>query len=1172
MHTRRILAAFALLLCATAAGAAPAPRNGFALDATPPEPNSVQPRPADGAEAILNPPSLVWPADARVATYRIEFARTPAFDGDVIAADGIDMNFYNHFAELAEGEWYWRTLGATADGVRSAPGEVKSFVITDRSIPFPVPPTAELLAKMPDHPRLLTNPKELDAFRARAQGEAAGAWAEVKAEADALLKAGPPSMPELQPWPADPGKDRGQVAVAKGGKYWRPGKFSLGELNQSATKAKTLAYAYLISGDAKYGDAAAQWIDFIANFRIDPTLKDRAEHDTVVYCFEAGLKDFSLAYDHAYDRLTPETRARAVEAIEFQVEAAIEWVRDDVKIAQRYLNSHGQQCMHRTFTSVIAIAKDSPRADEWFDWLVRQYVNHIAWLGNDGGYFEGQTYGHKMRFIMEALVPLRSATGLDVFRQPHVANAGNFWLYGMSLNYWFDHWGDVYSLLQPGGSAADSHLGALLAAMSGNRYVRWWSETVRADEVEVPLQYLSETGLKPRPPADIAQARAFPDTGVVTAYDRFYDHASPRIFFRSSPWGSQSHSHSDQNMFVIHAGGEILAADVGYYTYYGDTYHTIFSRATPAHNTLLINGEGQPKSGEAPGRISAFFDSPEFVYFAGDASKAYSSALTRFDRRVLFIRPDTFIALDDVATTGPSKFQWLLNTFAKNEIDAAARVITVPQQNMRLRVQHLLPEKIDYTQNNDRPAPIQTKIWARVTEAFPQFWHLEAATKEAAEQGQFLALMNAYDEREGNPVAGAETLAADGATALTFERNGARYRVLFRNPEAGAITAGDVKAEAEMVVIESGEEAAPMAWMATEASRLAEGERQLLEAGNASGEFAVAYNLASAAALIRCRAANAGQVRVHVPKKPAALFTHSADARYENREVPVEWADGMLTLNLEAGREMVFVADPAVAPSALPRAASVAVTDADGAWKGDLETGIAEDGRWIAFGPLSPRREGIYRFTSDDPTAEFLVQDRWDMRRSTRGHGLIEGFWREGCEVYVHFAPSDPVPAIRAEFVRELAENERSILRNGGFEEGLAGYPPRDWTISHPRTGDLGWPEWVQTDAAEGESCVRFLRPKDRIILQAPPLKTLHAGKYLLRFKAKGEATCGAANVNDARGTAGHVKIEPSAEWRQWEVPVELARGFVTLTFTMSSGDPADQVLWLDDVELIPQS
>ncbi len=1156
-----------LALLAPAAGAQ-GPAAGYELDRTPPPPTNVQPQPVDGAEATLNPPSLTWPSDARVAHWRVEFSQSPAFEGELIAADGIDMNFYNHSATLAPGRWYWRTIGTTAAGARSAPGSVQSFIITERSIPFPVPPTSQILAQMPGHPRLYTNPSELAAFRARAQGEARDAWVEIKAEADALLSR-QPQMPELTPWPKNPGSKRGQVAVLDKGAYWTPKGFNVGQLNAAAGTAKALAYAYLISGDARYGDAAARWIDFVSRFRIDPTLPDRAEHDTVVYCFEAGLKNFALAYDHAYDRLSEELRARVVEAIEFQVEAAIEWVRKDCKIHERYLASHPQQCMHMTFTAVLAIAKDSPRADDWLDWLVRQYVNHIAWLGDDGGYFEGPSYGHKLRFIMEALVPLRSATGIDVYRQPHVANAGNFWLYGMSLNYWFDHWGDIYSLLQPPGTAADAYLSALLAAMSNNRYVRWWSETVRSNNVEIPLQYISETGLKPRAPADIAQARVFPDTGVVTAYDRFYDHGSARIFFRSSPWGSQSHSHSDQNSFVIHAGGEILAADVGYYTYYGDEYHVKFSRATPAHNTLLIDGAGQPKSGEAPGRISEFFDSARYVYFAGDAAAAYDQNLKRFDRRVLFIRPDIFIALDDIETSSPAQFQWLLNTFAPAEIDAQRRVVTVPQQNMRLRVEHLLPGGIGYSQTNERPAPLLTKAWCRVTDAFPQFWHLRAETREKLDRNQFLALMNAYDERRGNPVSGSATIGLAGGTGLSFEREGARHLVAFAQPGRRQMSAAGLSARAQMITIEHDAAGALSGWMAVEATELVRQERALLKAPT-GGSYAALYDSGAAAVVIRCHAAAAGPVQIHVPRRPVTLFVHPADARSDVSPQPVVWADGMLTLNPEPGRELVYLVDPPAAPSALPASVAVDVTDGEGRWQAGLETGLAEDGRWIAFDRATPRREGIYRFTSSDPAAEFLIQDRWDVSRTTRGVGTVEALWREGAELFVHFAPAAQPPSIRAEFVREASQPERNILRNGGFEEGMAEYPPRDWTVSHPRTGDLGWPEWVQQDPAEGRSCVRFSRPKDPISLVALPVKTIHAGRYLLRFKSRGEATCGEAILSHPRGTAGRVKIEPSAQWRQWELPVELERGYVTLSFRMADGDPADQVLWLDDVELIP--
>src|SRR5690606_31511710 len=149
------------------------------------------------------------------------------------------------------------------------------------------------------------------------------------------------------------------------------------------------------------------------------------------------------------------------------------------------------------------------------------------------------------------------------------------------------------------GNPADGYISNLMASMNGDRYVKWWSDTVNTNPVHIPLQYVSQSGVKPKPPVDIAQARLFPQTGQLSAFDRFYDHGGSRIFFRSSPWGSHSHSHADQNGFVIHDNGEILAADVGYYTYYGDEYHSQWSYTSNTHNTILVNGEGQPKSIES---------------------------------------------------------------------------------------------------------------------------------------------------------------------------------------------------------------------------------------------------------------------------------------------------------------------------------------------------------------------------------------------------------------------------------------------------------------------------------------------------------------------------------------------------------------------------------------------
>ena len=61
--------------------------------------------------------------------------------------------------------------------------------------------------------------------------------------------------------------------------------------------------------------------------------------------------------------------------------------------------------------------------------------------GMTGDTRRGQTYGHKYRMILDGLAAMGTATGIDVFKKPRVLNSGDFWLYCMSLNYWWNHWG-----------------------------------------------------------------------------------------------------------------------------------------------------------------------------------------------------------------------------------------------------------------------------------------------------------------------------------------------------------------------------------------------------------------------------------------------------------------------------------------------------------------------------------------------------------------------------------------------------------------------------------------------------------------------------------------------------------------------------------------------------------
>ena len=134
MHWTPMLCLFAILAPLSLACA-------FEPDQSP-QPASHPPlTPEHGEVALINPPEMIWRVDDRAATYTLEISQDPAFEGDTIRVEGIDMPFYNHSEVLDTGVWHWRYYVVTADGEVSEPSAIKSFAITADAPEMPVPPT-----------------------------------------------------------------------------------------------------------------------------------------------------------------------------------------------------------------------------------------------------------------------------------------------------------------------------------------------------------------------------------------------------------------------------------------------------------------------------------------------------------------------------------------------------------------------------------------------------------------------------------------------------------------------------------------------------------------------------------------------------------------------------------------------------------------------------------------------------------------------------------------------------------------------------------------------------------------------------------------------------------------------------------------------------------------------
>lgn len=129
-----------------------------------------------------------------------------------------------------------------------------------------------------------------------------------------------------------------------------------------------------------------------------------------------------------------------------------------------------------------------------------------------------------------------------------------------------------------------------------------------------------------RLPTASERAAAFPYAGFLSLHsDPFHPERDLALLARGSRYGSVSHQHADQGSFCLKYGGHTLISPSGYYgRCYGTPHHRQWTNSSKAHNTILIDGEGQPTWSIAPtARVLYARDEKERLTGAIDATGAY---------------------------------------------------------------------------------------------------------------------------------------------------------------------------------------------------------------------------------------------------------------------------------------------------------------------------------------------------------------------------------------------------------------------------------------------------------------------------------------------------------------------------------------------------------------------
>jgi hypothetical protein len=146
-----------------------------------------------------------------------------------------------------------------------------------------------------------------------------------------------------------------------------------------------------------------------------------------------------------------------------------------------------------------------------------------------------------------------------------------------------------------------------------------------------------------------------------------------QFVMKSSPYGSISHSHGDQNAFCLAGFGEDLAIQSGYYVAFNSTMHQNWRRQTVSKNAILINGKGQyagkdkSLAMQSTGKINIAEDRGDHIYMQGDATAAYqtlSPEITSVLRDVYFVNNEYFVIVDSIDADEPVEVNFLLHANA----------------------------------------------------------------------------------------------------------------------------------------------------------------------------------------------------------------------------------------------------------------------------------------------------------------------------------------------------------------------------------------------------------------------------------------------------------------------------------------------------------------------------
>lgn len=616
-------------------------------------------------QPYLNPAPLLVPKEMKQSDYlQFVLSREKDFSGNTtIVSKPVPWCMFNPHQILSSGTWYWRFRSVSKSGDNREWSPTYSFRITD-DIPQFVTPSFEVLQKKMSEER-----PHLYCFLE-----------------DSLVEARKNiySHPEYNR----------MITSAREGLAadYSTDSQPYRHVSAMVVHCEKLHTAYLLLQRDVYANKMVQLIRWLL-----PSQATDRQLDNDFYAGDLAYL-FACTYETCYDRFTPDER-KQMEQVMLRAIAHYYQPHFQGEMENHIFNNHLWQFTFRRFLQVSLVLYDKyPEAREFFEYGYELWTCRAPATGfnRDGIWVNGTCYFSANAVTLYYMPSLFShLSGTDFFQHPWYKEVGKAMVYSWPPHARSVGFGDGYEQMNDKPLIVRSAFAEFMAREKGDPYATWYTSIDKRYEMddEMRLYRMVRSQSKKAQagfPVDEPKATWFRDCGEVIANSSMKDFQHNLcLSFHSSPFGSGSHTHSNQNAFNLHYRGVPVYGSTGYYMNFSDAHNLLSYRHTRAHNTLLVDGIGQPFSTKGYGNIVRMLGGEHISYALGDASNAYGGVseypmweknfanqnlqqsaengfgetpLTLYRRHIFLLHPDKVVIYDEMEAKKPVRWDWLLHS------------------------------------------------------------------------------------------------------------------------------------------------------------------------------------------------------------------------------------------------------------------------------------------------------------------------------------------------------------------------------------------------------------------------------------------------------------------------------------------------------------------------------